>query len=95
MNLVLFSTWRDTMRSHAYVIENVIMLIPYGFLLSLLISNHSMLVGCSGLLFSCSLEITQLITQRGYFQTDDIIMNKLGCMICILIAQCMKKVSHV
>lgn len=95
MDLALFSTWGDTIRSHAYVIENIIMLIPYGFLLSLLISNHFMLVGCSGLLFSCCLEITQLITQRGYFQIDDIIMNTIGCMIGILVVQCMKKVSHV
>ena len=36
MDLALFSTWGDTIRSHAYVIENIMMLIPYGFLLSLL-----------------------------------------------------------
>lgn len=51
MDPVLFSTWGDTIRSHAYVVENVMMLIPYGLLLSLLISNLSMLAGCSGFLF--------------------------------------------
>lgn len=51
MDLVLFSAWEDTIRSYAYVVENVMMLIPYGLLLSLLISNLSMLIGCGGFLF--------------------------------------------
>lgn len=40
------------MRSYAYVIENFMMLIPYVLLLSLLISNLSMLIGCSGFYFA-------------------------------------------
>lgn len=42
----------DTMRSYAYVIENFMMLIPYVLLLSLLIINLSMLIGCSGFYFT-------------------------------------------
>jgi glycopeptide antibiotics resistance protein len=35
----------------------------------------------AGFLFSMAIEVSQLLTKRGYFQTDDILTNVLGSII--------------
>lgn len=82
-DLVPFSTWGTTMRAHAYVVENVIMFLPMGVFLPALWKRFEKLAACIGcsFLFSLAIESTQAVTERGYFQTDDLIMNVLGAVL--------------
>ena len=83
MDLKLFSTWGINTRNNAYVVENVLLFIPYGFFGSMAFEKlrrffPSMALGT---VTSLGIECMQLITKRGYFQTDDIWTNILGTMI--------------
>ena len=70
-------------------IMNVLTFIPIGMLLGFGYSRCPWwkLIGV-GCIFSISIEVLQLITKRGYSETDDVIHNTLGCLIgyslCIL-----------
>lgn len=80
VELRLFETWGTTWQAHAYVIENVIMLLPLGILLPL--ADRRLAYGKRIFLISagCSvmIELMQYITARGYSQLDDVLMNTLG-----------------
>lgn len=80
IDLALFSTWGNNARNHAYVVENVLLFLPYGFLLAHAFPpcRHPArnLVVC--FLSSLTIETVQLLTGRGYFQVDDILTNVLG-----------------
>lgn len=88
IDLVLFSTWGETFQAKAYVIENVIMFLPYGILLPLIwrpMRNFGpFLILTLG--SSVALEGIQLITKRGYCQIDDVLMNVLGGILGFIIA---------
>lgn len=80
LDLVLLGTWGETLQSRAYVIENVIMFIPYGMLLPVLVRkmrNPFWLVLAS-LGASVIIEGTQYVTKMGFCQIDDLVMNTLG-----------------
>lgn len=96
MNLVLFGTWGVSPQSRAYVIENIMMFIPFGFLMPWLISGLRAGVWCSlaGLCCCGVIEIAQKITGRGYFQVDDLAMNTLGALfgwMCWKVFDCLWK----
>lgn len=80
IDLMPFSTWGTTAESRAYVIENILMFIPMGWLLPKVIGKLKKWHLCvaAGFVFSICLELAQLMTGRGYCQTDDVIMNTLG-----------------
>lgn len=80
LDLELFSTWGKTARSRSYVIENVIMFIPFGMLMPAASERFRKGWRCigAGFLFSAGLEMMQLLTQRGFFQVDDMAANTLG-----------------
>ena len=61
ISLTLFETLGGP-HDNAYVIENILLFIPFGFLVPKM--------------WKCL--ITQLLTQRGHFQVDDILMNTIG-----------------
>ena len=86
-DLEIGSTWGINNRNKALVIENVLLFIPFGFLAAW--STPSMRNFFTsfiwGVLFSWGIECLQLVTQRGYFQIDDIITNGLGNFIGFLI----------
>mgnify|MGYP004501150413 CR=1 FL=1 len=79
-DLIPFSTWGTSAQSRAYEYENILMFLPMGFLLpaffKLLRRLYYVVVVL--ILFSCVIEITQFVTQRGFLQTDDVIMNTIG-----------------
>lgn len=87
IDLELFSTWGINKRNNAYVIENVLLFIPYGFLCSWTFQRVGKLVPCTllGAATSLGIESMQLLTGRGFFQIDDILTNTLGSMIGYLI----------
>ena len=83
MDLELFSTWGINTRNNAFVVENVLLFIPYGFACPW---AFPWLRGFFRNIFaafvtSLGVETFQLITGRGYFQIDDILTNVLGGII--------------
>ena len=83
MDLELFSTWGTNARNHSYVVENVLLFIPYGFIcpwafpwLRGFFRNTF-----AAFVTSFGVETIQLITGRGYIQVDDILTNVLGAVI--------------
>ena len=69
----------------AYVILNGLLFVPYGFVISLFSFVNERKIGIQFLLVlllsfiaSMSIECIQLITQRGYYETQDLLFNTLG-----------------
>ncbi len=83
MDLELFSTWGINDRNNAYVVENVLLFIPYGFLGAWTSGRLRRILSCGvfGFLTSVGIESLQLVTRRGFFQIDDILTNTLGTVI--------------
>lgn len=87
IDLDLFSTWGINVRNNAYVIENVLLFIPFGFVCPWAFKVFENFFVCTlfGAAASTAIECLQLLTKRGYFQIDDILTNTLGMAIgCIL-----------
>ena len=83
MDLKLFSTWGINNRNNAFVVENVLLFIPYGFLGCCAFMRLRSFFRCMffGALTSMAVEYLQLVTARGFFQIDDILTNILGTVI--------------
>ena len=82
MDLQLFSTWGINERNNAFVIENVLLFIPYGFLYRWNFRQTGTVWRCLllGVVTSLGIELMQLVTARGYFQIDDILTNTIGAL---------------
>ncbi len=83
MDLELFSTWGINDRNNAFVVANVLLFIPYGFVLPWadVRQRHFLINFLTGALTSLAIETMQLVTGRGYFQIDDILTNILGTVL--------------
>lgn len=94
-NVSLFATWGVTMQEHAWVIENVLLFIPFGFLCSLCLPKRwrwvSLPVGC---ICSIAIEYIQFCSGCGYCQLDDIVMNTLGTVIGYLLYCVVRRIMH-
>ena len=88
IDLALFSTWGINDRNNAYVIENVLLFVPYGFFGAWSYTKLRKFIPSLGLglLTSLVIECLQLLTQRGFFQLDDILTNVLGSVLGLVIA---------
>lgn len=90
VDLELFSTWGINDRNNAYVIENILLFVPFGFLGSWAFEKMRRFFLClaTGAFTSLCIESLQLVTGRGFFQIDDILTNTLGavigCLVCRL-----------
>uniref|UniRef100_UPI0040579166 VanZ family protein n=1 Tax=Acetatifactor sp. TaxID=1872090 RepID=UPI0040579166 len=92
-DLELFSTWGINTRNNAYVIENILLFIPFGFLCAWVIPAARKLWSSTVIGFAVTLliEYMQLFTGRGFFQIDDVLTNTLGAVIGYLIYCCTMK----
>lgn len=92
LDLALFETIRSTGRGNSYVMENILLFIPFGILFSMSVAGKrkegrretkAEFFTCLFLAFALSLfiEIIQYISARGYSQTDDVVTNVLGAAI--------------
>lgn len=82
VDMRLFSTWGITNQEHAYVIENVILFIPFGILFpACLPEKVSVLTIFTGTICSVCIEYIQYRTGCGYCQLDDVVTNILGTVI--------------
>lgn len=90
VDLKLFSTWGINDRNNAYIIENILLFIPYGFVSVWVFESMRGLLSCTllGVVTSMGIEFLQLITERGYFQIDDIITNTIGTIIGYVVFRC-------
>ena len=85
VSLKLFETFGGPM-SNAFVVENILLFMPYGFLLpkirhglgQMKLFPQMMVCTLAGFFSSLMIETTQFVTQRGYFQVDDIMTNTIG-----------------
>ena len=80
IDLELFSTWGINDRNNAFVIENVLLFVPYGFLAGFAFGRLAL-----GAATSLGIETLQLVTGRGFFQIDDILTNTLGAVVGFLL----------
>lgn len=92
IDLQWFSTWGINRRNNAFVIENILLFVPYGFLCACVFKWARSLIPSVfiGMMTSLAIECIQLITGRGYFQIDDILTNTLGALAGYLIYRLMK-----
>jgi len=76
------------------VIENIIMLIPMGFMASIIETNKKNVLKTIilGFLFSLFIEISQYVRCVGLFEVDDLINNTLGVTIGCAIGVLFKRV---
>lgn len=83
VDLELFGTWNSSLNARAFFLENILLFIPMGFLLPFALrtmrrGSFCILTGC---LCSIALELTQLLTQRGFCQLDDVVTNTAGTVL--------------
>lgn len=80
INLGFLDTWSESPIARAYVIENILLLIPFGILLPELCPFFRSVLRCVGMGFLLRLltEMVQLATGRGYCQLDDLWTNVAG-----------------
>jgi hypothetical protein len=83
VNMAVMGTWGTSLRSHVYVIENLMLFIPFGILLPLCFpkARKSPICILSGFILSVLIETVQYMTQRGNCELDDVIMNTLGTLV--------------
>jgi len=83
VSLILGETWQGSVQSKAYVIENILMMVPFGTLLPTILKPAESIFCCIplGFFFSVSLEYAQFLSQRGHMQVDDVVMNVIGTII--------------
>lgn len=87
IDMKLFSTWGFTIKTHALVVENVLLFVPYGFVCSWTFQWARNFFRCMafGAVTSFLVEWLQLVTGRGFFQIDDILTNTLGAVLGFLL----------
>lgn len=99
IDMTLFGTWGITPQAHAFVIENVLLFVPFGILYPFAVTptgragddTHSRgriasrFTVLLGFIISLGIETVQFLTERGYCQLDDIVMNTLGSLVGYMI----------
>lgn len=83
MNLQLFGTFHGGLWSWIFLIENIILFLPWGVLMTLLWRKFRVWWICAlnGFFLSLFIESLQWVLCRGRFEVDDIWCNTLGCML--------------
>ena len=90
VSLIPGETWTREWQGRAYVIENVLLYIPFGMLgmgVNYYTRRRGIYVVLAGLLLSLAVEVTQYVTQMGYFQVDDLITNTLGTLLAVILCK--------
>ncbi len=87
VNLEIFGTWSPTGGMSAHAVENVLLFIPFGLLIPLIAHFFKKWwnLVLAAFITSMLIELSQLITGRGYFELDDILLNTLGAFIGFLV----------
>lgn len=98
IDMTLFGTWGETPQAHAFVIENILLFVPFGILYPVAVPGRwKYFTVLTGIIISVVIETVQLVTQRGYCQLDDVVMNTLGSLVgyvIFVIARSISAISH-
>ena len=82
VNLEIFGTWSPGGSISPHALENVLLFIPFGILVPLFsrffMKWWNLVLGA--FIVSLGIETTQIVTARGYFEIDDILLNSLGAI---------------
>ena len=78
----LFWSWRAWDKQKSQILTNVFMFVPIGVLAGWLWKWKGLLVAAG---LSISVEMLQMITQRGLCEVDDVIHNVLGAVIGVAV----------
>lgn len=82
--------WEDNMEQNVTNILNIILFVPFGMLIWSLKGktrafNKVIVIICSSFLFGLIIEVMKYVTQRGYFEVDNIEGNIIGALMGALI----------
>lgn len=90
LNIIPGSTIMTNGTLSAHSIENWLLFVPFGMLVPMLWGHSRSLArtGFLALLSSILIEAIQLVTQRGYFEIDDVILNTLGGLCGYILFAC-------
>jgi hypothetical protein len=80
VSLHFMETWNPDIYSQCFMVENVLLFLPFGAFIVLLWKRLGKIwkIFTLSFLLSLTIETIQLRTGRGYFQVDDIWLNVLG-----------------
>ncbi|MFT3985592.1 MAG: VanZ family protein [Lachnospiraceae bacterium] len=80
VNLVLFSTLIRNGRLGLNAVENILLFLPFGILVPVLwrFFRQWWSLVLMAFITSMLIELTQLLTARGFFELDDILLNTIG-----------------
>ena len=92
IDMTLFHTWGVTPQEHAFVIENILLFVPFGVLFPLAVAGSK---NGDGRAVDRLSKCTVLCGFRGYCQLDDVVMNTLGSLAGYIIFLIAKKVIGV
>ncbi len=83
VNLEIFGTWRADGSLSTHALENVLLFVPFGMLVPLTSRFFKKWWNLILMAFITSLliEMMQLVTGRGYFEMDDLILNTFGAVL--------------
>ena len=81
-------------RDASFAIENIIMFVPFGFLLPLVLRKIDNIPksAAAGFCASLVLETIQLITGRGFFEVADILNNTIGFVLGYILLMLIRKI---
>ncbi len=87
VDLMPLATLSDSLSGNIFAAENVLLFLPFGVIYCFLPIAGKRASQCrmTGFTISVSIEVVQYITKRGFLQTDDVILNVLGCYIGYII----------
>ncbi len=72
--------WENNSYVRVFAIENILMFLPFGILAPLLSDwfRKNCLCVLSGAVLSVAVEAAQCVTERGFCQAEDVLMNTIG-----------------
>lgn len=96
VDLMPFSTISFQLEGNIYAIENILLFLPFGFIMNKLFAGKRGYGICmiSGIILSGTVELVQYLTQRGFLQTDDIILNLLGSCLGFMAGRTLKEIRN-
>ena len=95
IELGLGNNWGSTVQAHSYVIENVLMFIPFGILFPLLGRIQKRFCIPMAMLTSIVIEGMQYFSQRGFCQLDDVVANTLGAIVGYIIIILLQRLQKI